>query len=68
MFFVFIFFFSLPLPIRGKGMYGKCHSNWGGQPWKASAEGVKASALFMPELLSARSPYLTLLEKRFNKI
>lgn len=31
-------------------------------------EGVKASALFMPELLSAQSPYLTLLEKHSNKI
>lgn len=69
MFFVyFFFFFFLPPPIRGKGMCSKCHSNWGGQPWKALAEDVKVSALFMPELLSARSPYLTLLEKCSNKI
>lgn len=65
----YIFFFFLPSsPIQGKGMCSKCHSNWGGQPWKALAEDVKASALFMPELLSAPSPYLTLLEKRSNKI
>lgn len=52
-----------PPPTRGKGACSKCHSNWVDEPWQASAEGVKAGALFMPELLSAWSPYLTLLEK-----
>lgn len=45
-------FFSLPPSTRGKGPCSKCHSNWGGEPWKASVEGVKASTLFMPELLA----------------
>lgn len=66
--FCIFFFFPLPPPTRGKGACSECHSNWGDEPWKASAEGVKARALFMPELLSAPFPYLTLLGKRSNKI
>lgn len=61
-------FYSFPPPIWDKGAGSKCHSTWGDERGKLQQTRVKAGALFVPELLSAQSAYLIVLEKCSQQI